>query len=147
MSIGDWISFWAFLISVGTAAGSLWAYKKYGRKLDEQQMQINEYILSQQENENLKSRCAKLIFVIIANRLIVKNDGQAEARDIELTFPSDALIRPTAFPVKIESIAPGTTSQVEIWRATTNLKAIEVYFSWVDGRGVRQSDKQHVSLD
>lgn len=147
MNISDWASLGAFLISVGTAVGSLWAYRKYGRKLNEQQTQINDFIIAQQEAEDLKSRCAKLIFVIIANRLIVKNDGQTEAKDIELTFPSEALIKPKQFPIRIKSILPNANFNVDIWRATTNLKAIDVYFSWIDGRGVRQTDKQHVSLD
>lgn len=147
MNISDWFSAGALLLSAVSACASWNVYKKYGRRLNEQQTQINEHILVAQGEDELKSRCAKLIISITATRLVVTNDGQAEASDVALTFPSDAIIRPNNFPMRIKSIAAGASFAIKIWRAATSLKEIEVNFSWTDGRGVRQFGKQNVSLD
>jgi len=147
MNISDYIALAALAISFITAICSYVSYRQYGRRLNEQQAQINEYVITQQEKEELNSRCAALKFRIEANRLIVKNDGQAEAKDIELTFPSKAIVRPQKFPVVIKSIAAGTIFRVEICRATTTLKGIDVKYSWIDGRGARQRGCQYVCLD
>lgn len=147
MNISDYISLGALAISVASAAGSWCAYTKYGRKLNEQQTQINDFIIAQQEAEELKSRCADLKFKINGNRLIVKNDGQTEATDIELTFPSQAIVIPQKFPVTIKRIAAGASFQVQIRRATTLLMGIDMKFTWFDGRGSRQKAEQYVLLD
>jgi len=146
MNISDYIALTALAISFITAICSYVSYRKYGRRLNEQQAQINEYVITQQEKEELKSRCAALRFHIEANRLVVKNDGQSGAKDIELTFPSKAIVSPQKFPVVIKSIAAGAIFCVGIHRATTTLKGIDVKFSWIDRRGARQFDEQYVSL-
>lgn len=146
MNISDYIAFGSLAVSVVTSICSYHSYKKYGRKLNEQQMQINEYILSQQENADYKSRCADLKCSITKRSIIVRNEGMADATGIELTFPSKAIVRPTTFPVKIKSIAPNDNFEIDILRASSPLKVLEIHISWLDGRGVRQRVKRDVSL-
>lgn len=147
MNISDIIALGSLAVSVATAVCSFVSHKKYGRRLNKQQLLLNEYALNKQEKDESKSRCAELRLEIIDNRLIVSNVGQAEAKNIELTFPSEAIISPQKFPVVIKSISPNTDFRVSIRRATTSRKGIDVHFSWFDGRGVRQTDKQYVCLD
>lgn len=142
----EFISYASLIISALSAVGSLLAYIKFNRRLKQQQIQLNEYELERRKTEELKSRCANLSVAITTNRIIVSNYGQAEAKEIELTLPTDILIAPPKLPITIKSIAPNESFNVEIFRATTSRKYIDVNISWIDGRGVRQSAMRNVSL-
>ncbi|MBD5342764.1 MAG: hypothetical protein HDR79_02925 [Bacteroides sp.] len=142
----EFISYAAIIISALSATGTLLAYYKFNRRLKQQQIKLNEYELERRNNEELQSRCANLSVTLTSNRIIVSNYGQAEATEIELTFPADILIGPPEFPIKIKSIAPGESFKIEISRATTNRKFIPIDMTWLDGRGVRQSARRNVSL-
>lgn len=146
MNISDYIAFGSLVMSVVTAACSYASYRKYGRKLNEQQTQINEFIIAQQEKEDLKNRCANLKCDITSHKLIVKNEGMADASDIEISFKSDAIIHPSEFPITIKSISAGDSFDIRIFRAESIEKSLLINISWVDGRGVRQSVERNVSL-
>lgn len=146
MNSSDYIALASLVVSLATAAASICGYYKYGRRLDEQQTILNEYALSNHESEELSKRCADLKCSITKRSIVVRNEGLADATDIELTFPSKAIVRPTIFPVKVKSIAPNDNFEIDILRATSPVKVLEVHISWLDGRGVRQRVKRDGSL-
>lgn len=146
MNISDYISFGSLLISGITAVCSALTYRKYDRKLKEQQAQLNEYVLAQHEKEELESRCAVLKCYITSRKLIISNEGMADASDIEISFKSDAIVHPSEFPITIKRISTGDNFDIRIFRAESSEKSLLINISWVDGRGVRQSVERNVSL-
>ena len=131
----------ALAISILTVVVSLVMFAVFDRKLKSQQLQINDYVLKRQkeEEEDLKRACITA-FGRGENRnafFTVQNTGKAVARNVRFSLDPKLDIGLNPFP--IDSMWPGDSVRVTVLLCLSDPISTKCTFTWEDASGNRSS--------